>query len=336
MPESTPEIIASAFFASFALLFLLLNSGLGTLVLDRPNARSLHVSPIPRIGGLAILMGAIIGTYIAGPPGSAVQRMIVGVVALAVLSLADDACNLPILPRLLMHVAICIFGLWPMLSGTPWLYWLPVVGAMVWFVNLYNFMDGADGLAGGMAVFGFGFLAVAALLGNAPAFYLWPLAMASAAGAFLCFNFHPARVFMGDCGAVPLGFSAAALSMQGWFEGAWPSWYPLFVFAPFIADASCTLIRRILRGERFWEAHREHYYQRLIRMNWTHRKTALTYYGLMLAYGGTAFFSLALSPQAAGIVLGFGLLVGVVLMSVVDRKWQKYSAAQRKQNDDHG
>jgi hypothetical protein len=96
---------------------------------------------------------------------------------------------------------------------------------------------------------------------------------------FLLLNFSPARVFMGDAGSVPLGFLAGGIGIAGWRTVSWPAWFPLLVFSPFVVDASVTLARRMfMRRERFWHPHREHYYQRLVRMGWSHRRLALTEY----------------------------------------------------------
>src|SRR5262249_56892173 len=124
-----------------------------------------------------------------------------------------------------------------------------------------NLRDGSDGLAGGMALIGFGAYAVAANDAGHGALAGVSIAVAAASAAFLFFNFAPARIFMGDVGSVPLGFLAGTLGILGWREGAWPLWFPMLVFAPFACDATLTLIRRLLRRERVWEAHREHYYQ---------------------------------------------------------------------------
>jgi UDP-N-acetylmuramyl pentapeptide phosphotransferase/UDP-N-acetylglucosamine-1-phosphate transferase len=94
-----------------------------------------------------------------------------------------------------------------------------------------------------------------------------------AAAVFLKANFHPARIFLGDVGSVPLGFLAGALGALGVYRDLVPVWFPFVVFAPFFVDATVTLLRRMLRGERFWQAHREHYYQRLVQMGWGHRRT---------------------------------------------------------------
>ena len=110
--------------------------------------------------------------------------------------------------------------------------------ATMWVTNLYNFMDGSDGLAGGMALFGFGAYALSAWLAGDAVFVVVAASIAAASAAFLVFNFPPAKVFMGDAGSIPLGFLAAALGILGWRAGHWPLWFPVLVFSPFIIDAS--------------------------------------------------------------------------------------------------
>jgi len=141
---------------------------------------------------------------------------------------------------------------------------VPLLLMIAWTVNLYNFMDGTDGLAGGMAVCGFGIFAVAAWqAGDLPLAQVAVVASAASA-AFLIFNFPPANSVLGDVGSVPLGFLAAAIGLEGWINGVWPGWFPLMVFSPFIIDATIPLFKRVFRGARFWKAHRDHYYQRLV------------------------------------------------------------------------
>jgi UDP-N-acetylmuramyl pentapeptide phosphotransferase/UDP-N-acetylglucosamine-1-phosphate transferase len=157
--------------------------------------------------------------------------------------------------------------------------------------NLYNFMDGSDGLAGGMTVIGFGYYGLFAYLAGNSDFAVINRSIAAAALAFLCYNFHPARIFMGDAGAVPLGFLAAALGILGWLDQLWSLWVPVLIFSPFIADATVTITKRLMRGEKIWQAHREHYYQRMVQSGLGHRNTALLSYALMLAAGGCAVWA---------------------------------------------
>ena len=290
------------------------------LPLDKPNERSLHVVPVPRTGGIAIIAGLIVaGLWLRASPG-----LLVPTVALAFISYFDDRHALPAGVRLLMHLAAAGVFLW--LDGDFAAVVLLVVLwlAIAWMTNLYNFMDGSDGLAGGMAVIGFGTYGLAAWFGGNRELELLAWAIAAAAAGFLIFNFPPAKIFMGDVGSIPLGFLAAAFGVVGWQQGLWPFWFPVVVFAPFIVDASVTLARRVLRGERIWEAHRQHYYQRLILSGWTHRRAAVSEYGLMIVCGVAALIGLR-QPPAGQLVLIFGLaLTFFAAMWAVDRRWKRF------------
>jgi UDP-N-acetylmuramyl pentapeptide phosphotransferase/UDP-N-acetylglucosamine-1-phosphate transferase len=154
--------------------------------------------------------------------------------------------------------------------------------------NLYNFMDGVDGFAGGMSVIGFSALGYLAWRGGHPTILALSLLVAVAGAGFLVYNMPPACIFLGDVGSVPMGFLAAALTVIGVHDGLFDIWVPLLIFSPFIVDATVTLFRRLLRGAKIWQAHREHYYQRLVLAGWGHRKTVLAEYVLMLACGLSA------------------------------------------------
>jgi len=137
------------------------------------------------------------------------------------------------------------------------------------------------------------------------------------------FNFPPARIFMGDAGSVTIGFLAAALSLVGWRDGDWPLWFPAAVFAPFIADSTLTLLKRMAAREPFWKAHNKHYYQRLVRMGWSHRTTAIAEYALMLASGSTALWALR-QPLYLQVAAVAGLIaLHAVLALRVDSAWQR-------------
>jgi UDP-N-acetylmuramyl pentapeptide phosphotransferase/UDP-N-acetylglucosamine-1-phosphate transferase len=289
------------------------------LPLDQPNERSLHVVPKPRAGGLGMLAGVLLafGLLRAEP------LLATLVAALAVVSFLDDRSHLPIGVRFAAHalaaVAFVAFGL-PDLHPA----WQAVaVLAIVWTTNLYNFMDGSDGLAGGMTLFGFAAYALGAWLAGDGIFAALAGSVAAAAAAFLAFNFPPARVFLGDAGSIPLGFLAAALGLLGWREGYWPIWFPVLVFAPFVLDASVTLARRVLRGERFWEAHKIHYYQRLVRLGWGHRNTAVAEYVVMAISGGVALWSLGRPAAVQWAVLAVMAALYAALAVAIDLAWHR-------------
>lgn len=288
---------------------------------DTPNERSLHNAPVPRGGGLGVLAGFVVGVLNGSP-----EAVLVGaVVALALLSWVDDRHNLPAKFRLVVHfaAALALFAAdllprWGDLTG------LVLVLGVVWLTNLYNFMDGSDGLAGGMAVFGFGTYGLAALMGGSQAMAALCLSLAGAAAGFLVFNFHPARIFMGDVGSIPLGFLAAALGLDGLRQGLWSLPFMLMAFSPFIMDATLTLLKRARRGERVWQAHREHYYQRLVQMGWGHEWVALAAYALMGVASLCAMLTLYMPDEAALallVALGAGLLG---LARWVDQQWRDF------------
>jgi UDP-N-acetylmuramyl pentapeptide phosphotransferase/UDP-N-acetylglucosamine-1-phosphate transferase len=238
---------------------------------------------------------------------------------LSVLSWIDDRSHVPIPVR---------FGA-QLVASAIWIYCFDLslgsavaVIALTWMANLYNFMDGSDGLAGGMAVFGFGAYAAAAWTSGDMSLAWLCMGISAGAIGFLLFNFPPARIFMGDVGSVPLGFAAGALGYQGWASGLWPWWFPLLVFSPFIVDATLTLLRRAFRHQKVLQAHREHYYQRLIRMGWGHRKTALAEYALMLIAAVSAFVLSHMSAVAQAAGLACWCTFYVLIAVRIDHAWK--------------
>ena len=281
---------------AFAVIAALRRSALAARLADHPNERSLHAAPTPRIGGLGIAAGTL--PFAAAFADSAPLAAVAGcALALAVVSLVDDFRSLPIEVRLPAHaLAACtvVLALAQPSQTIPWGWMgaaLAVVG-IVWCANLFNFMDGADGLAGGMGTLGFAALAVAAAIAGHHALAVFCAAIASACAGFLAHNFPPARIFLGDCGSIPLGFLAGALGLHGALAGAWPAWFPLLVFSPFVVDATVTLAMRVARGERFWLAHRAHGYQRLALAGWPRLHLALAAWVLMAAVAASALAAL--------------------------------------------
>lgn len=321
-------VSAATAFAVTATLVALMLSRRWHWAMDHPNNRSLHDNPTPRSGGIAFMAGAIAAaacatTWVDGMPVQALGLAVL----LSGVSLADDRHGLPIAARLFMHLlAAGLFAAWLSGQNTPWWCMAGAILAITAVTNFYNFMDGANGLAGGMAVAGFGCYGIASA-GAAPGFAALCLSLAAAAAGFLMFNLR-GRIFMGDGGSVPLGFLAASLGLEGWSRGLWPAWFSPLVFAPFLVDAAITLTRRALRGEKFWLAHREHYYQRLVRSGWSHRRLAVAEYSLMLACGTAALAARSGDAQvrtAAFATIGVLFLGATVL---VDRRWRRYLAAQ--------
>jgi UDP-N-acetylmuramyl pentapeptide phosphotransferase/UDP-N-acetylglucosamine-1-phosphate transferase len=319
--------VAGIFLSGFALavgiIGLLLWSRIAwRIATDVPNGRSLHIEPIPRVGGWGLVPAALIAVVAFG----ATSWLLLGVaLALFIASYADDRKGLPVGTRLAIHcgaaAAVLAWGPFQLPLGLA----VPAAIGLVWITNLFNFMDGADGLAGGMAVFAFSIYgAVAAASGISPLAY-WSMAFAGASAGFLLFNFSPARVFLGDAGSVTVGFFAGAFGVWGWAVGIWPFWFPFLVAAPFFLDASVTLARRVIRGEKIWKAHREHYYQRLIRSGWSHRRTALCEYLVMACSALLALVMLDWSPRAQYVGLGVAAVAYGAMAYAIDSRWSRFA-----------
>lgn len=310
------------------LLTLILTLSKHGTIQDIPNERSLHSEPVPRTGGIALMAGTLAGWVLLFKFWA--WWIVLPLLALFVLSLVDDVRGLSPKLRLAGHFAaalVVVFG-----SGIGWLWMLPVLLYIVWMTNLYNFMDGSDGMAGGMALFGFSFYGFAGLMAGNEAFAMLSFSVGAASLGFLYHNFHPARVFLGDAGSIPLGFMASAFGVWGWQQGYWPVWFPILVFSPFAVDATLTLFKRMRNRENLTQAHRSHYYQRLVQMGWGHRNTAIAEYVLMFLAGVSSLFALGLDAKAQGNLLAWWGAIYLGLSMWIDRRWRLYLERQEKLN----
>ncbi len=319
----------TAFAAALFVIWWLVNSRVSVLALDRPNPRSLHETPVPRTGGLGLHAGVLLALGWISPGLPIALALALGL--LYVVSLLDDIAGVAARWRLIVHlIAAGSLSASVLLDGYGVLAALMVAVAVAWMANLYNFMDGSDGLAGGMAFFGFSSYGIAAWFSASTEFAIVNFSIAAAAAAFLVYNFPPARVFMGDVGSVPLGFLAGALGLIGWAQRDWTWWFPLLVFSPFIVDATVTLMRRGLRRERVWQAHREHYYQRMVQLGLGHRGTALLWYALMIAVGVSALWGLRQSLVGQGGLLAGWAASYAIMMVFIDRHWAAHQQQARQ------
>ncbi len=326
MPFETP-ILAAAAFASFVLSVSAtrwLTRGVGRGPIDYPNARSLHVKPVPRSGGIAVLIGLMLPLLtlaIFGHSAPQLAWIAAALVPVAGVAYLDDLRDVSRRLRLVAQNAAAVLlitgGLrWNLLELPGWALVLPLWTAVilslvytVWLINLYNFMDGMDGFAAGMALFGFSAFAVLGWTGGDSLFALASVCVALAAGGFLTSNFPPARIFLGDSGSSSLGLLVAAFSLWGAGLGLFPLWSAWLAFSPFILDATWTLLARLLRGERIWEPHRSHHYQRLVLAGWSHRRTVLRGYLIMAGAAASAVASPRLPVHEQWILIGAWTLI---------------------------
>jgi Fuc2NAc and GlcNAc transferase len=289
-------------------------------LLDVPNARSSHALPTPRGGGIAIVIASLAAVSVLGFLQLLPVRTVLalaGGLAVALVGFVDDRKSVSPAVRLLIHLAAAIWALvW--LDGLPplrigghvvdlgWAGYLLGVLGIVWTLNLFNFMDGIDGIAGGEAVFVAGAgAALAACAGTWGGVSMASLAFSAACCGFLLWNWPPARIFMGDVGSGFIGFFTAVLAIASARENAAALFVWLILGGVFFVDATVTFLRRLARGERIYEAHRSHAYQWLARRWGSHTRVTVCvslvnlFWLLPLAWVATVY------PALAGwIVLG--------------------------------
>lgn len=272
-------IAAASAFCTWLLIKLLRRRA----ILDLPNERSNHDVPTPRGGGLAVVPIILVAWTVAAGPTLQDGLLLIlgGGWALAVLSWIDDLRSLPASLRLAVQaVIIAIAAQWLTKQGAVFQGLLPgwadtaaTAILWLWFLNLFNFMDGIDGISGVETIcIGAGLALLGAFLPNMSSQIWLGATLAAATAGFLIWNWPPARIFLGDVGSIPLGFLIGFLLLMLAARGYWAP--ALILPAYYIADATITIIRRLLRGEKIWQAHSEHYYQQAVRGGRSHAQVS--------------------------------------------------------------
>lgn len=305
------SLCAVCLLASWALTGWIRRLAMQSGMLDRPNERSSHTVPTPRGGGLAVLVAtsvALVSAIFLGLfPATAGIALLTGYLAVGWIGWRDDRHGVPASIRLLVHLLSAAWLLVVSVGTSEPGITISSVGAvaaagflwiaMVWAINLFNFMDGTDGIAASQAVFMS--LMGALIAGLQGAFTLAVLLGVLAAGTagFLIWNWQPARIFMGDVGSGSLGFmlAAAPVSVFGLrVEMLWP-W--AILWTTFAVDATVTLLRRALGRQRIFDAHRSHAYQILARRWRSHARVALAFSAVNLLWVAPLSIAAALAPQ---------------------------------------
>ncbi|TKK28037.1 glycosyl transferase [Pseudomonas sp. CFBP13528] len=302
-------IVPVVAFVSFVMTAVLRHYALSRSIIDIPNARSSHSVPTPRGGGVAIVLAFLAVLPLVGwldlvPWPSLVAAGGAGVV-IAVLGFMDDHGHIAARWRLAGHFAAAAWALFWINGLAPlnlfgWALDLGLVGNVlaavyiVWMLNLYNFMDGIDGIASVEAICACLGACLLYVLGGHPQMIWLPLLLAAAVGAFLVWNFPPAKIFMGDAGSGFLGITLAFFSLQAAWVKSDFFWAWLILLGVFVVDATCTLVRRLVRGDKVYEAHRSHAYQFASRKYGKHLPVTMAVAAINVFW---------LLPIAAGVVL---------------------------------
>ncbi len=281
-------------------------------ILDLPNDRSLHDIPKPRGGGWAILAAFVLGLALLAPGAADIKSslpLIGGTLLLVAISWLDDVRTLSPLPRFGAQIVAVALGCLT-LHGNVFQGILPPIAdyaltgfGWLWFVNLFNFMDGMDGLAGGETLaISFGLFLLAPHVGG-------EIVLAASVLGFLAWNWAPSRIIMGDVGSIPLGYLLGAFLLTHAEQGQWAAALILPLY--FLVDATFTLLKRASRGEKVWQAHRQHFYQHAVLSGRKHAQVAIAVY---ITNSVLIFCAVALAKdypfRAIGIAaLSVGLLI---------------------------
>lgn len=290
-------------------------------ILDHPNERSSHARPTPRGGGIAVVAVLLPSWLLIAIDTPAADTnfwlTLAGIAALAGLSWIDDLRNLSAALRVACHAIIVAIVLAALPAGAlvfqgllPTFADRIAAGLLwIWFINLFNFMDGIDGISGVEALticLGL-FLVALTGAGGLRTESLLALALAGTALGFLLWNWHPARVFLGDVGSVPLGFALGWLLLQAAIAGQWAAALILPLY--YLADATITLARRAARGAKIWQAHREHFYQQAAALGRDHAAVSRD-----IAFANIALIALAIGAEHAGTGLKLAALAAALAL----------------------
>ncbi|MEK7322538.1 MAG: glycosyltransferase family 4 protein [Pseudomonadota bacterium] len=327
-------IVCLAFVSSLLMTAIVHRYALRAL-LDVPNERSSHVRPTPRGGGLAIGLVFLSAVGLLATfdilPASLSAALIGGGLLVAGVGWLDDHRPVAARWRILVHFAAALWAVF-CLGGFPsislgqitlplgWLGHVLAVIGVVWLINLYNFMDGIDGLAAGEAVTVA--LAAAGLLWLSGAVELALVAavFAAACGGFLWWNWQPAKIFMGDAGSGLLGYCFAVLALASEKAAAVPVVIWMILLAVFVLDATFTLLSRVIGGEKWYNAHRMHAYQRLTQLGFSHARVT----------SGVLLVNLLLLAPIAWFLVRQPIWTGLIVPGVVLLGWFVWKAVQHR------
>jgi Fuc2NAc and GlcNAc transferase len=329
-----PALFLAATGVSLILTGIIHRYALRNAILDKPNERSLHTNPTPRGGGLAIvvtLVASTIALHLLGKVSRETMIALFGTIPIALVGWLDDKKGVSPQVRFPIHILSALWALF-WIGGMPTLMLggqvftlghiigglLALVG-IVWATNLYNFMDGSDGIAGAEAL----------TIGLTGAMLLWAagaeglsllsLSTGGAALGFLFWNWSPARIFMGDVGSGALGFWFAALALSSERSMAVPATLWGLIAGVFVVDATLTVVRRAMRREQLHVAHRTHAYQRMVAAGWTHRHVAMAVIAINFVLGLLAFVAQRI-PEYDYLVVAAGFVMLFAIYALVERR----------------
>ncbi len=325
-------LLPAAFIASFLLTGLIRRLALAWAVVDVPGARSAHEAAIPVGGGVAIVSvffaGVAIGYWQGQIPLSEYMALLGGLLV-AVLGLADDIKHLPAwyrIPVQFLSAVWCVFWLGevPPIQAGPFmvdhglLLHILAVMALVWLLNLYNFMDGIDGIAASEVIFVTLMSLLFVINAGDSTLSLSAGILAVAAAGFLCWNWPPAKIFMGDAGSSFIGFTLGVFALLSMIHGTMTVWTWLLLLGVFVVDATVTLFRRALNKQRWYEGHASHAYQHAAKRYKSHSKVTITMLLINILWLTPLAWVTVIRPELGMYVTLVGLLPLVLLAILLE------------------
>lgn len=328
-------LFAGGYLMAWVLTITMRRYALSSRLIDAPNERSSHVVPTPRGGGAAIVIAffalLLTAVWLGHVPPEFSWAMLGSAFPVAIVGWLDDLGHVKARWRFLIHSAAAVWTLY-MFDGIPF---VPLFGRavdlgwfglalctiyLVWMVNLFNFMDGVDGIAAVETICVCVGGALTWQLATGTPYWIVPIAFAACVAGFLVLNFPPAKIFMGDVGSGFIGMVIAVFSLWSAQEVAQVFWCWFILTGCFMVDATTTLLRRVRRGEKFYEAHRNHAYQYAARKHGSHKVVTLTVaainvfwllpYALLVALGRLDGLAATLVAYAPLVVLAFRYKAG--------------------------
>ncbi len=308
---------------SWQLTSLVRRYALSKNLLDIPNVRSSHSVPTPRGGGLAIviilLLSAVLSLFYPDAPVILIVSLLLAIAAFALLGWQDDKHDLPAALRFLLQLLIAaVFIVAMAWAGLP-AFTLSIVGGIsmllsvlwiVWMANLYNFMDGIDGISAIESIMLGVVTSFWLALSGADSLAIISIAVAGGALGFLYWNWSPAKIFMGDVGSLALGAFFAIIALLGSSSFEIPFSAFIILYAVYLTDAGVTLLHRMIKREKWWQAHRSHFYQRAVQSGFTHAQVSL---GIMMI--NLLFAVLATLVVVGGLNSIIALLVSTIILA---------------------
>lgn len=305
---------------------------------DLPNQRKVHDRVMPRLGGIAIYIGFVVALWLIRPLNNELLGLLLGGTAILLVGMLDDLRGLPPVGKLVGQIAAAAivvaagvrveFVTHPFsLEETISLGWLTVPVTIFWIIgvtNAVNLIDGLDGLAAGVSAIAAATLAVVAWKEGQMLVVYCALVLAASSLGFLRHNFHPAKIFMGDSGAMFLGYNLSVLAILGLTKSATTIslFIPVVILGIPLLDTSCAIIRRYVNNQPIFQADKAHLHHRLLAMGFSHRQTVLMIYAVNLVLGASAILLTQLTtPQGTFILLALSMvtLIGANKLGIIGR-----------------